>query len=84
MRTREEIEKGTTATSGKGTIYQMESLEWRTLEVLLDIRELLLNKKDAGINLPCLHNFVSIPCPGAWGGSVPPPTMVCTKCGKRI
>ena len=50
----------------------------RTLEVLLDIRDLFNGQpKESGCPP---HLFVDYVYEGAWGGSVPPPNKKCMKC----
>lgn len=46
MRTRKEIEEGEIVIDSRGHPYQKESFEYRTLEVLLDIRDLLTKQEE--------------------------------------
>lgn len=58
--------------------------ETTTEKYLREILELLKLKASQPIFPPYTgcppHNFVPYQYQGTWGGSVPPPTMRCTKC----
>lgn len=49
----------------------------KAIKEVLDLFDTLLKEKEAGCPP---HNFVPYTFEGAWGGSVPPPNMRCTKC----
>lgn len=72
MRTRNEIKQEFPS----GSAYSSQNL---ILEVLLDIRDLLQTTCTQ-----CSHNFVDYQFKGAWGGTVQPPTKICTKCNMTV